>query len=60
MCSCYDGKRDLLDASVPVMDIGIMVPVGGFPWLVMAPLSRGGGGGYNLKFLKNIYQNIFS
>ena len=32
-------RQDSLDASVPVMDIGIMVPVGGFPWLVMAPLS---------------------
>ena len=33
-------RQDSLDESVPVMDIGIMVPVGGFQWLVMAPLSR--------------------
>ena len=33
-------RQDLLATSVPVMDIGITVPVGTFPWLGMAPLSR--------------------
>ena len=33
-------RQDSADASVAVMDIGIMVPVGGFPWLVVALITR--------------------